>query len=64
MIIFVGPNWTLLSGHCEGQTVSGKENFTNHVDWVHPIDLHYVCKGIQGKIIPNYYNALSKINFL
>ncbi|XP_047544266.1 B9 domain-containing protein 2 isoform X2 [Vanessa atalanta] len=43
-----GPNWTLISGFSEGQTASGKENFKNSVEWVHPLDLHYVCKGIQG----------------
>ncbi|XP_046961079.1 B9 domain-containing protein 2-like isoform X2 [Vanessa cardui] len=43
-----GPNWTLISGLSEGQTAAGKENFKKNIDWVHPLDLHYVCKGIQG----------------
>ncbi|XP_030029913.1 B9 domain-containing protein 2 [Manduca sexta] len=43
-----GPNWTLVSGCPEGQTVSGKSDHSQKVVWAHPIDIHYVTKGIQG----------------
>ncbi|XP_049866720.1 B9 domain-containing protein 2-like isoform X3 [Pectinophora gossypiella] len=43
-----GPNWTVVSGCCEGQTASGKPDFKNCVVWAHPIDIHYVTTGIQG----------------
>ncbi|CAK1549904.1 unnamed protein product [Leptosia nina] len=43
-----GPNWNLISGLSEGQTSSGKPNCNKCVVWSHPLDLHYVTKGIQG----------------
>ncbi|KAI5641473.1 ciliary basal body-associated, b9 protein domain-containing protein [Phthorimaea operculella] len=43
-----GPNWTVVSGCPEGQTVSGKPDYKNCVVWSHPIDIHYVTRGIQG----------------
>ncbi|XP_038222570.1 B9 domain-containing protein 2 [Zerene cesonia] len=43
-----GPNWTLLSGSSEGQTSSGVPNTEKCVVWAHPLDLHFVTKGIQG----------------
>ncbi|XP_041988890.1 B9 domain-containing protein 2 isoform X2 [Aricia agestis] len=42
------PNWTLISGSSEGQTLAGQPNQENIVYWSHPIDIHYVAKGIQG----------------
>ncbi|XP_045510945.1 B9 domain-containing protein 2 [Colias croceus] len=46
--IQAGPNWTLLSGSSEGQTPSGRPNAEKSVVWAHPLDLHFVTKGIQG----------------
>ncbi|VVC96703.1 unnamed protein product [Leptidea sinapis] len=43
-----GPNWTLISGSSEGQTLSGKPDHEGRVIWSHPIDLHFITKGIQG----------------
>ncbi|XP_072936622.1 B9 domain-containing protein 2-like isoform X2 [Epargyreus clarus] len=43
-----GPNWTLICGCSEGQTVSGKPDFKKSVIWAQPLNLHYVTKGIQG----------------
>ncbi|PZC82370.1 hypothetical protein B5X24_HaOG210411 [Helicoverpa armigera] len=41
------PNWTLVSGCPEGQTISGKADYDKTVNWAHPLDIHYVTKGIQ-----------------
>ncbi|KAJ8726357.1 hypothetical protein PYW07_001055 [Mythimna separata] len=43
-----GPNWTVISGCPEGQTVSGKLDYEKTVIWAHPLDIHYVTKGVQG----------------
>ncbi|XP_068620769.1 B9 domain-containing protein 2 [Battus philenor] len=43
-----GPNWNLVSGCSEGQTISGKPNYNNYIFWSHPLDVHYVTKGISG----------------
>ncbi|XP_073941773.1 B9 domain-containing protein 2 [Choristoneura fumiferana] len=43
-----GPNWTLVSGSPEGQTVSGKPDHNDSVVWAQPLDVHYITKGIQG----------------
>ncbi|KAL0849212.1 hypothetical protein ABMA28_013547 [Loxostege sticticalis] len=43
-----GPNWTVISGCPEGQTVSGKLDYAKSVIWSHPLDIHYITKGIQG----------------
>lgn len=43
-----GPNWTIISGCPEGQTVSAKLDYDKSVIWAHPLDIHYVTKGIQG----------------
>ncbi|XP_052747362.1 pyruvate kinase isoform X2 [Bicyclus anynana] len=42
------PNWSLISGYSEGQTISAKADYKKNVIWNQPIDLHYVSKGIQG----------------
>lgn len=49
-VLVTGPNWTFIAGCSEGQTLSGKSNYENYVVWSHPIDVHYVTKGIQGLI--------------
>ncbi|XP_047515458.1 B9 domain-containing protein 2 isoform X1 [Pieris napi] len=46
--IQAGPNWTLLTGCTEGQTSTGKPNTDNSVIWAHPLDIHFVTRGIQG----------------
>lgn len=46
--VFEGPNWTIVSGCPEGQTVSAKLDYDKTVVWAHPLDIHYVTKGIQG----------------
>ncbi|CAH1644929.1 unnamed protein product [Spodoptera littoralis] len=43
-----GPNWTVVSGCPEGQTVTGKVDHDRTVVWSHPLDIHYVTKGVQG----------------
>lgn len=43
-----GPNWTLISGFPEGQTLTGKPEHNQSVIWSHPLDLHFITKGIQG----------------
>ncbi|XP_063358398.1 B9 domain-containing protein 2-like isoform X2 [Cydia amplana] len=43
-----GPNWTVISGCSEGQTVSAKPDHENKVIWTQPLDIHYITKGIQG----------------
>lgn len=42
-----GPNWTSICGSPEGQTVSSS-SVNGDTVWGHPIDLHYVTRGIQG----------------
>ncbi|KAM3964842.1 B9 domain-containing protein 2-like [Aphomia sociella] len=42
------PNWTILSGCPEGQTTSGIPDYNKSVIWAHPLDIHYITKGIQG----------------
>ncbi|XP_047986852.1 B9 domain-containing protein 2-like isoform X3 [Leguminivora glycinivorella] len=43
-----GPNWTVISGCSEGQTVSAKPDHENKVVWTQPLDIHYITKGVQG----------------
>ncbi|KAJ0181850.1 hypothetical protein K1T71_002572 [Dendrolimus kikuchii] len=43
-----GSNWTVVSGFSEGQTLSGKPEHSQIVIWSHPLDIHFVTKGIQG----------------
>lgn len=49
--INTGSNWRVLEGYFEGQTqlsnVSGSQNEKRHY-WSHPIDVHYVTRGLQG----------------
>ena len=51
---FSGPNWTVVSGCPEGQTVSGKLDYEKTVVWAHPLDIHYVTKGIQGTYVYSF----------
>ncbi|KOB78946.1 putative B9 domain-containing protein 2 [Operophtera brumata] len=43
-----GPNWTVISGCPEGQTVAGKPDYSKSIIWTQPIDVHFVTRGIQG----------------
>ncbi|XP_011554947.3 B9 domain-containing protein 2 isoform X2 [Plutella xylostella] len=43
-----GPNWTVVSGLPEGQTVSGQLGSSQSAVWSHPLDIHYITKGLQG----------------
>ncbi|RVE49622.1 hypothetical protein evm_005754 [Chilo suppressalis] len=43
-----GPNWTVISGCSEGQTVTGKPDYRKQVVWAQPLDIHYITKGLQG----------------
>lgn len=45
-----GSNWTVISGFPEGQTVSGKPEHNKIVIWSQPLDIHFITKGIQGKM--------------
>lgn len=42
-----GPNWTVVSGLPEGQTVSGQLGSSQSAVWSHPLDIHYITKGLQ-----------------
>lgn len=47
-----GSNWRILEGYFEGQTqlsnVTGSSENGKHHCWSHPIDVHYVTRGLQG----------------
>lgn len=53
--LIIGSGWKILEGIAEGQTQvdnstsSSSSLWNNFVCWSHPIDLHLVTKGIQGK---------------
>lgn len=49
--IVTGPNWTVVSGLPEGQTVSGQLGSSQSAVWSHPLDIHYITKGLQGKFL-------------
>lgn len=43
-----GSNWKSIEGYIEGQTATCRGRFDGHVSFVHPIDVHLSCRGIQG----------------
>lgn len=52
-IINSGPLWTLLEGFNQGQTALSIRSDTGDTSeqvhpWSHPIDVHYLTKGLQG----------------
>ncbi|KAL4708140.1 hypothetical protein ACJJTC_009919 [Scirpophaga incertulas] len=43
-----GPNWTIVGGIPESQTISAKPDYTKTAIWAQSLDVHYVTRGIQG----------------
>ncbi|XP_077292604.1 B9 domain-containing protein 2 [Arctopsyche grandis] len=43
-----GPNWRVISGNTEGQTLADSPLYEGPAIWSHPIDVHFSSKGIQG----------------
>lgn len=44
----LGSNWKLIEGVIEGQTATSRGRIANESAFVHPIDIHLACRGIQG----------------
>lgn len=49
VISIIGPNWTVISGCPEGQTVAGKPDYNKSIIWTQPLDVHFITRGIQGE---------------
>ncbi|XP_074598189.1 B9 domain-containing protein 2-like [Brevipalpus obovatus] len=43
-----GSNWELIEGQSSGETQIDFPNIGARSHWSHPIDVHFVCNGIQG----------------
>lgn len=43
-----GSAWKVLEGQIEGQTQVDDPTIGDTSNWCHPIDVHYVTKGVQG----------------
>lgn len=51
MIVSIsGPNWRVISGYTEGQTVADTPLYEGPTIWAHPLDVYFTTKGIQGLI--------------
>jgi len=44
----IGSGWKLLEGIIEGQTQVDSPQTEEQTYWSHPIDVHFVTKGLQG----------------
>ncbi|ODN02972.1 B9 domain-containing protein 2 [Orchesella cincta] len=53
----IGSNWKRVAGPKEGQTQVDTPKYSDTAQWAHPIDLHFVTKGLQGwpKLILEVY---------
>ena len=48
LILNLGSGWKLLQGSKEGQTHVDNPTYEQFAAWSHPIDVHYITKGLQG----------------
>ena len=51
----LGSSWKLIEGLIEGQTQADNSEDEDIAHWSHPIDVHFVTKGIQGNLFILFY---------